>query len=56
MILDLMESFVGIAASVTGTSRGVGVGITYETPLGDVAFVMSSRRQLPVSRVRGAVQ
>ena len=47
---------VGIAASVTGTSRGVGVGTTYQLFLGDMPVVRRSWRDLPVSRVRGAVR
>jgi hypothetical protein len=57
MILgDLMGSLVGIAVSVTGASRGVGVGITYELFLGDVPVVRCSWSDLLVSRVRGAVR
>ncbi len=50
-----MGSFVGIAASVTGTSRGVGVGITYGLLLGGVPVVRCSWRVLPVPRARGAI-
>ena len=49
-----MKSVVGIAASVTGTSRGVGV--TCEMLVGDVPVVRCSWRDLRVSRVTGAVR
>ena len=51
-----MGSFVGIAASVTGTIRGIGVGITYDLLLGDEPVVRCAWRDPPVSRVRGAVR
>ncbi len=51
-----MGSFVGIAASVTGTSRGVGVGITYELFTGDVPVVSCPWGDLPVPRLRRAVR
>jgi len=51
-----MGSVVGIAASVTGTSRGEGVGITFELILGDVPVVKYPWRDLPLSRVRGAMR
>jgi hypothetical protein len=51
-----MGSFVGIAAPVTGTSRSVGVGITYEPSLGDVPVMRCSWGGLPVSSVRGTVR
>jgi hypothetical protein len=49
-----MGSFVGIAASVTGTSRGVGV--TCELFVGGVPVVRCSWRDLRESRLTGAVR
>ena len=49
-----MGSFVGIAASGTGTSRGPGVGITCGPVPGDVPVASCSWRDGPVSRVGSA--
>jgi hypothetical protein len=51
-----MGSFVGIAASVTGTSRSAGVGITYDLFAGDVPVLRCSWRDPLLSPVRGAVR